>query len=140
MEITCYVRRCVNDYKEFAGIDNFPTFTIKSKEMTLSKAETQGFDAPAAAFYDAETGLHILEIWSKLYLPQMNARYLVFHELTHILDDEIYSRKDKMKHMSNKGYTEYHAAHGSSVTSEFKKESEFALALKIISLSTVLLI
>ena len=121
MEITCYVRRCVNDYKEFAGIDNFPTFTIKSKEMTLSKAETQGFDAPAAAFYDAETGLHILEIWSKLYLPQMNARYLVFHELTHILDAEIYSRKDKMKHMSNKGYTEYHAAHGSSVTSEFNQ-------------------
>ena len=70
----------------------------------------QGFEAPASAFYNVSTGSHILEIWSKLSLPQMNAKYYVFHELTHILDAEVYSQKDKVKHMSNKGFTEYHAA------------------------------
>ena len=65
---------------------------------------------PAAAFYDIPTGNHTLEIWSKLSLPQMNAAYLVFHEFTHIWDAEVYSQRDKLKHMSNKGYTEYHAA------------------------------
>ena len=40
----------------------------------------------------------------------MNAEYLIFHELTHIWDAEVFSQRDKLKHMSNKGYTEYHAA------------------------------
>ena len=77
--------------------------------MTLEKPLKQGFDAPAA-FYDIPTGNHTLEIWSKLSLPQMNAAYLVFHEFTHIQDAEVYSQRDKFKHMSNKGYTEYHVA------------------------------
>lgn len=47
-------------------------FTIKSKEMTLEKSTKQGFDAPAAVFYDVSTGEHSLEIWSKLYLPQVD--------------------------------------------------------------------
>lgn len=110
VNITEYVRSCVNDYKRFVGIKDFPTFTVKAKEMTLRKSMKQGFDAPAATFYDIPTGNHTLEIWSRLYLPQMNAEYLVFHEFTHILDAEVYSQKDKIKHMSNKGYTEYHAA------------------------------
>ena len=100
----------MEDYKNFVGISDFPNFTIKSKEMTLEKSTKQGFDAPAAVFYDVSTGEHSLEIWSKLYLPQMNAQYLVFHEFTHIWDAEMYSLKDKVKHMSNKGYTEFHAA------------------------------
>ena len=69
-----------------------------------------GFDATAAVFYDIPTGKHTLEIWSKLSLSQMNAEYLLFHELTHIWDAEVFSQRDKIKHMSNKGYTEYHAA------------------------------
>ena len=40
----------------------------------------------------------------------MYAKYLVFHELTHILDAETYSQRDKDKYVANKGYTEYHAA------------------------------
>ena len=110
MDIKKYVQSCVDEYKSFVGISNFPSFSIKSKEMTLEKSQKQGFDAPAAVFYDILTGTHSLEIWSKLYLPQMNAKYLVFHEFTHIWDAEVYSQKDKVKHMSNKGYTEYHAA------------------------------
>ena len=108
--ITDYVQSCVENYKRFVDIHDFPTFDVKSKEMTLEKSLRQGFDAVAATFYDVPTGKHTLEIRSKLYLPQMNAEYLVFHEFTHIWDAEVYSQRDKIKHMSNKGYTEYHAA------------------------------
>lgn len=110
MDITTFVRSCVKDFQAFVGIDSFPAFIIKTKEITMDKAIKQGYEAPASAYYDTSTGLHSLEIWSKLSLPQMNAKYLVFHELTHIWDAEVYSRKDKVKHMSNKGYTEYHAS------------------------------
>lgn len=110
MNIQSYVQSCVDDYKKFVGINSFPSFTIKSKEITLEKVLKQGFDTPAAVYYDITTGTHLLEIWSILYLPQMNAKYLIFHEFTHIWDAEVYSLKDKLGHMSNKGYTEYHAA------------------------------
>lgn len=110
MNIEDYVKSCIDDYKKFMDIKELPNFTVKSKEITLGKSQTQGFDAPAAVFYDIPSGRHSLEIWSKLALPQMNADYLVFHEFTHILDAETYSLKDKVKHMSNKGYTEYHAS------------------------------
>ena len=110
MDIISYVRSCVNDFKLFVGINTFPDFKIISKEIALEKATEQGFDALAAALYDSSKDLHSLEIWSKLYLPQMNAKYLVFHELTHIWDAEVYSKKDKIKYVSNKGYTEFHAA------------------------------
>lgn len=105
-----YVKACISNYESFVGLEEFPAFTVKSKEITLEKSQQQGFDAPAAVFYDIPTGRHTLEIWSKLSLPQMNAEYLVFHEFTHIWDAETYSKKNKVKHMSNKGYTEYHAA------------------------------
>lgn len=108
--ITDYVRSCVDDFKHFVGIDSFPVFDVKSKEITIEKSLKQGFDSTAAVFYDIPTGRHTLEIWSKLSLPQMNAEYLVFHELTHIWDADVFSQRDKLKHMSNKGYTEYHAA------------------------------
>lgn len=110
IDIKKYVQECIDEYKEFVGIKEFPVFTIKSKEMTLDKSQKQGFDAPATVFYDVSTGKHSLEIWKELYLPQMNSKYLIFHEFTHIWDAEVYSLKDKVKHMSNKGYTEYHAA------------------------------
>lgn len=110
MQIAEYVKSRVEDYKKFVGIEDFPSFTIKSKDLSLEKSLSQGFDAPAAVFYDVSSGHHTLEIWSKLSLPQMNADYLVFHEFTHILDAETYSNRNKEKHMSNKGYTEYHVA------------------------------
>lgn len=109
LKIEDYVISCVDEFKEYMGIDTFPVFSTVTKEIDLEKSKQQGFDSVATAFYDVQTGTHKLEIWSQLYLPQFNAKYLIFHELTHILDAEVYSQKDKLKHMSNKGYTEYHA-------------------------------
>lgn len=81
--IVDYVNACVNEFMSYIGVKTFPTFSIITKEMDLEKSKQQGFDSMAAAFYDVQTGTHRLEIWSKLYLPQLNAKYLVFHELTH---------------------------------------------------------
>lgn len=50
--ITNYVRSCVDDFKHFVGIDSFPAFDVKSKEITIEKSLKQGFDATAAVFYD----------------------------------------------------------------------------------------
>ena len=108
--INQFVKKCESDFMSFCGIESFPPYQIVSKELTLDKAEKDGFDSIASAFYDVTNGSHRLEIWSKLHLPQMNAGYLVFHELTHILDAETFSQKDKNKNVANKGYTEYHAA------------------------------
>lgn len=106
-KIVDYVNACVNEFMSYIGVNTFPVFSIITKEMDLEKSKQQGFGSMAAAFYDVQTGTHRLEIWSKL--PQLNAKYLIFHELTHILDAEVYSQRDRWKHMSNKGYTEYHA-------------------------------
>lgn len=102
-----FIKKCESDFMCFCGIDTFPPYNVVSKEMTLDKSKKEGFDSVASAFYDVSTGAHRLEMLSKLYLPQMNAEYLVFHELTHILDAETYSQKDKCKNVANKGYTEY---------------------------------
>lgn len=108
--IISFVKSCEDEYKKFVAIENFPNYRVISKEITIEKSQRQGFDSPAAVFYDIPTGAHTMEIWSRLFLPNMNAKYLVFHEFTHIWDAEKYSQKDKVKHMSNKGFTEYHAA------------------------------
>ena len=42
--ITDYVRSCVDDFKHFVGIDSFPVFDVKSKEITIEKSLKQGFD------------------------------------------------------------------------------------------------
>ena len=42
--ITDFVRSCVDDFKHFVGIDSFPAFDVKSKEITIEKSLKQGFD------------------------------------------------------------------------------------------------
>lgn len=90
------------------GMDSMPSYQIVPKDVSLQLAINQGFESPAAVSYDLSSGTHILKIWSTV--PMLYADYLVFHEFTHILDAETYSKRDKLKHMANRGYTEYHAA------------------------------
>lgn len=109
-ELDRYIKACVKDYCAFTGASDFPAFEVRTKHITLDKSKKQGFDSWAATFYDVPTGKHTLEVWENVFLPQLGADYLMFHELTHIADAEKYSQQDKLKHMSNRGYTEYHAA------------------------------
>ena len=62
--ITNYVRSCVDDFKHFVGIDSFPAFDVKSKEITIEKSLKQGFDATAAVqSASAMTSIYAVNIW-----------------------------------------------------------------------------
>lgn len=125
IDINEFVKRCEADFISYLGIDSFPRYRVVAKEMSLKTSQKQGFDSTAAAFYDVSTGSHTLEIWTDLCISKMNAEYLVFHELTHIYDAEKYSERDKIKHVANKGFTEYHAAQNDFMQLlGAKKESE----------------
>ena len=54
--ITDYVRSCVDDFKHFVGIDSFPVFDVKSKEITIEKSLKEGFDSTAAVFCTESIG------------------------------------------------------------------------------------
>lgn len=105
-----YVSECEETYKQFLEISEFPEYELVAKELTLEKSERQGFDSWATAFYDIPTGKHRLEIWSGMHTFGQDGKYVVFHELTHILDDENIVKRDKVKYLANHGFTEYHAS------------------------------
>lgn len=105
-----YVTECEVSYKKFLGISDFPQYELVPKEITLKKSEKSGFDSWATTYYDIPTGNHRLEIWSRMHTFGQAGKYIVFHELTHILDDENIVKRDKIKYLANHGYTEYHAS------------------------------
>lgn len=110
IEIYRFVERCKNEFMLFMGIDKMPDFEIVPIKISKSQADSRGYGVIARQLYDVTTGNQKLEIWEDLYKPQLNGKYLVFHELTHMLDAEKYSQCNKIKNVANKGYTEYHAA------------------------------
>lgn len=105
-----YIKNCEEEYKEFLRTSYFPPYEIVLKELNLEKAENKGFDSWATALYTISTGQHRLEIWDKLHTLGSTGKYIVFHELTHILDDEEFVEKDNKQYVANHGYTEYHAS------------------------------
>ena len=105
-----YMGECEETYKHFLGISVFPKYELIPKELFLEKSEKHGFDSWATAFYDIPTGRHSLEIWAEIHTLGQIGKYVVFHELTHILDDENIVKQDKIKYLANHGYTEYHAS------------------------------
>lgn len=96
----------VNEYLEFMGLEGFPAYQLEYKEVSLLKSDAKGFDSIAEASYQPLTGQHILTVSSNLLL----SKYVIFHELTHILDSETYAKGDKMRYAGLSGYTEYHAS------------------------------
>lgn len=105
-----YIKNCEKNYKQFMRIDKFPSYELVCKNITIEKSQKQGFDSIGTAHYNILDGTHHLEFWLKIKDIQPDGDYVVFHEMTHILDAEQYAQKDKMKFLSNHGYTEYHAS------------------------------
>lgn len=95
-----------DDFKEFVGIKHFPTYQLTTKKVSLSVADSRGFDSAASTFYNPKTNTHTLQISTNLILP----KYLIFHEFTHILDTDLYAEKDSTKYAGLSGFTEYHAS------------------------------
>lgn len=103
-----YIESKVDEYKKFMGIDTFPDYVLETRELTLDKSIKTGFDSLATARYDFNMRKNILTVASQVVT--LKADYVIFHELTHILDEETHCKGDKIKHMANAGFTEYHAS------------------------------
>ena len=92
----------VTNYKQFMGIDSFPVFDVKYYTLDLTGDYSYG----ARAEYDVKTKAHTL------MLPRNcgASKFLLFHELTHILDMETLASGEKNHDFCLTGYMEYHAS------------------------------
>ena len=90
-------------YKQFMGINTFPMFTTEYFDIEIN----QEYVSVAKAEYDFQTKQQKLLISGNVeYYP----KYLLYHELTHILDADMYSNGDKKHDCCLTGYMEYHAS------------------------------
>ena len=104
--LTRTIKKYEQDFIKFMRIDSFPNYEIVPKEVSLSIATSQGFESLASSKYDFSISKHILIVSNNLPLK----RYIIFHEFTHILDTELYTKNDRKNHIGISGYTEYHAS------------------------------
>lgn len=105
-----YLRRKVNEYLvqycAFMNIEEFPNFNIEFYTINHELVDSNGFGASAQAQYLPKEDRHILKLCRNFEVH----KYILFHEFTHILDAEVYAKKDSAKYMYESGYTEYHAS------------------------------
>ena len=92
----------IEAYKRFIGITSFPQFGIEYFEPDLD----QKYTSAAQAIYEQKTGVHVLRLPSCYEIP----RFLLYHELTHICDVEVFKREEKNHDFCLAGYMEYHAS------------------------------
>ncbi|WP_044937761.1 hypothetical protein [Pseudobutyrivibrio sp. LB2011] len=89
------------EYCKFMEIDSFPEYRIekihRDSQKTIVKAQ---------AYYDFDGMEQVLIIPDNIEL----SRSTMFHEFTHILDDEYYEGKNRRSNFLLHGYSEYHAA------------------------------
>lgn len=107
---TLYIAESENEFKNLLGINDFPTYEVIYKEISQNVIEECGYGAIGSSKYDHRTGKHTLVVWSDISTLGEVGKQTLFHEFTHILDDEIYVNKSADKYVANHGYTEYHAS------------------------------
>ncbi len=97
-----------NEFANFMCIDksSIPTYMLKFKEVSLDKADIQGYEAPAYTSYDVKTHTHYLCISTNIEL----LKYVLYHEFAHIMDTQNYAKDDITRYIGISGYTEYHAS------------------------------
>lgn len=96
------MEKIIHDYKQFMRIDAFPEFEIEYYSLD----NTTEYIYAAQAIYNFKTKEHILHLPEGINIP----RFLLFHELTHILDADEYSIGDKNHDLCLHGFMEYHAS------------------------------
>ena len=99
-----YVNKCENDYKHFMGVSSLPSFDLISKHISLSDANASGWGAWATHRFDFQRQSHSVEVWEDMWKPQLHGDYVVFHELTHLLDTENLVNGDKKKNAMMRGF------------------------------------
>ena len=106
----CYIKDSENEFKKLLGINDFPAYEVIYKEISQNVIEECGYGSLGPSKYDHRTGKHTLVVWSDISTLGEAGKQTLFHEFTHILDDEIYVNKNAEKYVANHGYTEYHAS------------------------------
>lgn len=102
-----YVKACEEIYKQFMKISYIPQYKITNKVLDLQKIEEQGYGSFASAKYNVETGEHCLEVWKNIRSLGAKSVGTVFHELTHIVDNEKYVKNSLSKKIGNLCFSEY---------------------------------
>lgn len=105
-----YIKECECEFIKLLNLETFPTYEIIYKDITLDDTAEREYDALAAVDYDYRTGQHTLIVWSGIHVLGEIGKPTLFHEFTHILDDETHVNNDPQKYLANHGYTEYHAS------------------------------
>lgn len=105
-QIRQLVEKYEKEYTEFMGIEKFPKYKLELFEIKMDQVDLAGFGVLAQAIYNPKTDVHTLRICVNLELM----KYIVFHEFTHILDAEMYAKRDSLRYAYLSGYTEYHAS------------------------------
>lgn len=94
------------EYSDFMGIDYSPNYELQLKQVSLERVDIVGIESPANTQFLIDLRKHILCIATNLPIE----KYIVFHELTHMFDSDLYVKGDKVRKMGLVGYTEYHAS------------------------------
>ena len=92
----------VSDYKQFMKTDSFPQFDVQYYTPDMRADYIYG----ARAEYDLNTRAHTLLLPERYEV----SRFLLFHELTHILDMELLATGERNHDYCLTGYMEYHAS------------------------------
>lgn len=95
-----------DEFIEFMGIEKFPAYELQTKEASTVIADSQGFEVAASTSYQPQNDSHSLLVSTNIVL----AKYLIFHEFTHMLDSEMNAKGDKWRYVGLSGFTEYHAS------------------------------
>lgn len=93
-------------YMKFMKLRSFPHYDIIIQNISLDADESKQYMKATCAKYDFETQRHSLIVNPSIDFNE----YIVFHELTHILDTEQYANNDRISYVYLSGYTEYHAS------------------------------
>lgn len=95
------------EYSDFVGINYSPNYELRFKEVSQERADIDGIESPANTRFLIDLQKHILCVAENLSIE----KYIVFHELTHMLDSDLYVNGSKIRKMGlGGGYTEYHAS------------------------------
>lgn len=112
-DIAQIVRNVVERYKQFMKIESFPKYVLELSpaDNALDSADEKDFGRIASASYDVRNDQHYLTITE----GTDHLDYLLFHEFTHILDDEkfianVEKSRQSITYMGMHGYEEYHAS------------------------------
>ena len=96
----------IDEYSFFMGIEYCPSYELQLKEISHARADIDGIESLANTRFLIELKKHILCVATNLPIE----KYILFHELTHMLDSGLYVNGSKIRKMGLGGYTEYHAS------------------------------